>query len=187
MRRASCDHAAGDAPTHIQDICVPGNLPLLPADVGIPHYPVPVDDEKAGPLTHGDDPALHLVEVIDPVLGIEQARERDAIPLEVGKRAIGGVTEYRDYLCPRIDELPVLLRQPAKLPAAEGSKEAAQEHQDNASAPPVVAQGDLSSRDGLKCEVRCHGAYWHARDGDRHALLPIFFGEINQKNVALKQ
>ena len=121
------------------------------------------------------------------MLRVNQAVERDGVSLKVGLRILGGVVEDGDDFHILFYEILVMFRQLTDVPAAKRSTEATQEHQDDASVPAVVTQGDLSSRGGLECEVRCYRAGSYSCAGDWHALLPLFFGEINQKNVVLKQ
>ena len=86
---------------------------------------------------------------------------------------LGGVVEDGDDLHTRPGELLVLVRQPAEVPAAEGSLEATQKHQDDASLLTIVTERDVSSRCGGQREVRGHGADAYSLTGDRH----IFSGE----------
>ena len=66
---------------------------------------------------------------------------------------LSGVVEDGDDLHTRSGELLVLLRQPTEMPAAERSFEATQEHEENASPAPVVAERDVSSHRIGQCEI----------------------------------
>ena len=133
---------------------VPGDLPLLPANVSIPHPAFTVDNQEAWPLTQRDGPALHLVKVVDGMLWVRQARKGDIMLHEVASCGIQGVVDYSQDFSPRIQEPLVMLRQPAKLPSAEGSQETPQEHQNYTTLSSIVSNGDLSTPCGWQCEVR---------------------------------
>ena len=167
-RRASSRRLTRHAATDLENICIPRDLPLLPADVGIPHHPLPVDDEEPRPLAQGVNFALHLVAVIDRVRWVNQAGEGDNVLLEVGPRMLSGVFEDGDDLRACTGERLVLLRQLTEVPAAEGSREATQEYQDNASLPTVMTERDVSCRCGWQREVWRHGADSYSPTGSRH-------------------
>ena len=168
---ASCRHVTRHAVTDLQDLYIPRDLPLLPADMGVPHHPLPVDDEETRPLTQGVNFALHLVAVKDRVGWVDQAGEGEAVFLEVGPCMLRRVIEDGDDLHTRPGELLVLLRQPAEVPAAKGSLEATQKHQDDASLLTIVTERDVSSRCGGQREVWCHGADGSSLTGDRHTFV----------------
>ena len=74
--------------------------------------------------------------------------------LEVALGILHGVMNDGDDLSVQMGELLMLLRQLTEVLAAEGSHEAAQEDQDYAAPPAIVAEGDLSPCDGDEGEVR---------------------------------
>ena len=164
-------HSTVDAPTQLQDSRILRDLPLLPADVRVTYCSLSVDDEETRPLAQGENAALHLVAVIDRALLVNQAGERDSVLFEVGPCMLSGVVEDGDDLRTRPGERLVLLRQLTEVPAAGGSHEAPQEHQDNASLPTVITERDVSSRCGRQREAWCHGADSYPLTGDWH----IFF------------
>ena len=84
---------------------------------------------------------------------------------------LNGVVEDTDDLRTRPGECLVLLRQLTEVPAAEGSHEAPQEHQDNASLPTVITERDVSSGCGGQREVWCHGADSYSLTGDWHVFF----------------
>ncbi len=70
----------------------------------------------------------------------------------------------------------VLLHQLAKVPAAEGSHEAAQENEHNASLLTIIAERDVCSHRGGQREVGCHGADRYSPTEDRHIFLGYIKG-----------
>ena len=87
------------------------------------------------------------------MLWVNQAGEWDGVLLEVCLRVPSGVVEDGDDLHTRSGELLALLRQLTEVPSAERSFEATQEHEDNASPAPVVAERDVSSHRIGQCEI----------------------------------
>ena len=92
-------------------------------------------------LAEGHQRALHLVPVVDLVFRINQAREGNVMFSEVSPCNLRCVLHQREDLRACDTELLVLLRQPAEMPAAEGSRETPQEGHDDAGLVLVVAKG----------------------------------------------
>ena len=137
--------STGYTPAAFQDLAIPGDLPLLPAYVGKAHEAVAVDDEEAGTLAQGDGLTLHLVKVVDLVGGIHQAGKGYPVPLEIVSRRFLGIVDNGQDLDTGGDELTILLRQPAEMPAAEGSLKAPEEHQDDTRRPAIIPQREQPS------------------------------------------
>ena len=140
--------------------------------MGISHYSLAVDDKETRPLPQGVNFALHLIAVIDRMRLVNQAGEGDGVLLEVGPCTLRRVVEDGDDIHTRPGKVLVLVRQLAEVLAAEGSHEATQEHQDNASLLTIMTERDVSSRCGGQSEVWGHGADRYSLTGNRQFFFP---------------
>ena len=90
--------------------------------------------------------------------------------LEVGYGPLFHVVDQRDDLCPRFQELLVLLRQPTEMPSAEWSHEAPQKDEDDAGPAPKLAERDLTTPCGRECEIWRFRSDWNQPGFNRHGM-----------------
>ncbi len=158
------------------------DLPLLPAEVGEADDALLVDDEEARALAEGDHGALNVVQAEDLALRVGEAGEGNVVELEVTAGVFEGVGGDGEELGASILELFVPFSQLREMPAAERSREAAQEDEDDGFSA-EGGKGDVLVVDGGEGEVGGFGADGDGVAVDGHGGLDDRLGRPTQSNV----
>jgi hypothetical protein len=128
------------------------NLPLLPAEMGVSHDALLVDDEEPGPLAERYHRALDVVLAEDLAVGVRQAGEWNVVRLEVALGVLEAVRGNSEQLCAALFELAVPVPQLREMLSAERSHEPAQEDEDDR-LPAQLGERHLLAVDGGQSEV----------------------------------
>jgi len=127
---------------------------LLPTQVRKLHNPFAVDDKERRTLAQGKELALDLVLVIQRVVRVHQAGERDCMVGEVGSCFLWCVSHNGDNHRTRVKELLMLDRQLTEVSSTERSHEAPKKHQHHTRLAAIVTQGDIATHRVWQREIR---------------------------------